>query len=176
MTEEKMCGTRVGGGVASSPHRARSPVKVPQLLVQTGAAVLLWSLPGPPPLTHRWTLSLFQEQLVEAEPEHWLPTGVPKERRDGKKSAKLPETPKTAEEMWQHSVIGDYLAKYRVRTPPSAGLRRPRSSLTPCCSSSGTERPQEGPGGHGGRLEVHGEEGEDSLDQEGGGGPEALRG
>lgn len=39
---------------------------------------------------------------------------VPKERRDGKKSAKLPETPKTAEEMWQHSVIGDYLAKYRV--------------------------------------------------------------
>lgn len=39
---------------------------------------------------------------------------VAKERRDGKKSAKLPETPKTAEEMWQHSVIGDYLAKYRV--------------------------------------------------------------
>lgn len=30
------------------------------------------------------------------------------------KTAKLPETPKTAEEMWQHSVIGDYLAKYRV--------------------------------------------------------------
>lgn len=30
MTEEKMCGARVGGGVASSPHRARSPsVKVP---------------------------------------------------------------------------------------------------------------------------------------------------
>lgn len=40
---------------------------------------------------------------------------APKDRRDGKKSAKLPETPKTAEEMWQHSVIGDYLAKYRVR-------------------------------------------------------------
>lgn len=30
MTEEKMCGSRVAGGVASSPHRARSPVKVPQ--------------------------------------------------------------------------------------------------------------------------------------------------
>ncbi|TNM97645.1 upstream binding transcription factor, like isoform X1 [Takifugu flavidus] len=81
MTEEKMCGTRVGGGVASSPHRARSPS--------------------------------VKEQPVEAEPEHWLPTGVTKERRDGKKSVKLPETPKTAEEMWQHSVIGDYLAKYR---------------------------------------------------------------
>lgn len=43
-----------------------------------------------------------------------MPSPVPKERRDGKKSSKLPETPKTAEEMWQHSVIGDYLAKYRV--------------------------------------------------------------
>ncbi|XP_074505897.1 upstream binding transcription factor, like isoform X2 [Sebastes fasciatus] len=49
----------------------------------------------------------------EAEPETWTATGQPKERRDGKKAAKLPETPKTAEEMWQHSVIGDYLAKYR---------------------------------------------------------------
>lgn len=38
------------------------------------------------------------------------------------------------------------------------------SALTPCRPSSSTERPQEGPGGHGGRLEVHGEEGEDSLD------------
>uniref|UniRef100_A0A8C6LC53 Upstream binding transcription factor, like n=1 Tax=Nothobranchius furzeri TaxID=105023 RepID=A0A8C6LC53_NOTFU len=36
-----------------------------------------------------------------------------KDRRDGKKVGKLPETPKTAEEMWQHSVIGDYLAKDR---------------------------------------------------------------
>lgn len=55
---------------------------------------------------------------MEAEPEHWIPTGASKERRDGKKSVKLPETPKTAEEMWQHSVIGDYLAKYRVRPTP----------------------------------------------------------
>lgn len=57
---------------------------------------------------------MLQEPCREAEPEQWAPAGVPKERRDGKKSAKLPETPKTAEEMWQHSVIGDYLAKYRV--------------------------------------------------------------
>uniref|UniRef100_A0A7N8X611 Upstream binding transcription factor, like n=1 Tax=Mastacembelus armatus TaxID=205130 RepID=A0A7N8X611_9TELE len=53
------------------------------------------------------------ERCREAEPEPWVPAGSPKERRDGKKTAKLPETPKTAEEMWQHSVIGDYLAKYR---------------------------------------------------------------
>lgn len=38
------------------------------------------------------------------------------------------------------------------------------------------ERPQESPGGDGGGLEVNGEEREASLDQEGGGGPEALRG
>uniref|UniRef100_A0A4W6CDG8 Upstream binding transcription factor, like n=1 Tax=Lates calcarifer TaxID=8187 RepID=A0A4W6CDG8_LATCA len=56
---------------------------------------------------------LLQERCREAEPEPWVPAGPPKERRDGKKTAKLPETPKTAEEMWQHSVIGDYLAKYR---------------------------------------------------------------
>ncbi|XP_059814275.1 nucleolar transcription factor 1-like isoform X4 [Hypanus sabinus] len=45
--------------------------------------------------------------------------------KDGKGSAvrgKLPEPPKTAEEIWQQNVIGDYLVKYRkelseVRTP-----------------------------------------------------------
>ncbi|XP_041103551.1 nucleolar transcription factor 1-like isoform X2 [Polyodon spathula] len=36
-----------------------------------------------------------------------------KEKRDRKKKVRLPETPKTANEMWQQSVIGDYLAKYR---------------------------------------------------------------
>uniref|UniRef100_A0A8C9WKU5 Upstream binding transcription factor, like n=1 Tax=Scleropages formosus TaxID=113540 RepID=A0A8C9WKU5_SCLFO len=36
-----------------------------------------------------------------------------KEKRDSRKRPRLPETPKTAEEMWQQSVIGDYLAKYR---------------------------------------------------------------
>lgn len=45
MTEEKMCGTRVGGGVASSPHRARSPsVKVPR-------PCLCWAAST---LGHRW--------------------------------------------------------------------------------------------------------------------------
>ncbi|KAM9321777.1 LOW QUALITY PROTEIN: upstream binding transcription factor, like [Pholidichthys leucotaenia] len=50
---------------------------------------------------------------IKAESEQWVSAGPPKDRRDGKKTAKLPESPKTAEEMWQHSVIGDYLAKYR---------------------------------------------------------------
>ncbi|XP_047445814.1 upstream binding transcription factor, like isoform X2 [Mugil cephalus] len=77
LTEEKLGGSKVG--VASSPHRAKSPS--------------------------------VKERGREAEPEVWA--GAAKDKRDGKKTAKLPETPKTAEEMWQHSVIGDYLAKYR---------------------------------------------------------------
>uniref|UniRef100_A0A8C9TNB4 Upstream binding transcription factor, like n=1 Tax=Scleropages formosus TaxID=113540 RepID=A0A8C9TNB4_SCLFO len=36
-----------------------------------------------------------------------------KDKRDNRKCPRLPDTPRTAEEMWQHSVIGDYLAKYR---------------------------------------------------------------
>ncbi|XP_034159597.2 upstream binding transcription factor, like isoform X1 [Pangasianodon hypophthalmus] len=48
----------------------------------------------------------------DSELDQWV-HGLPKEKRDGKKKVQLPETPKTAEEMWQQSVIGDYLAKYR---------------------------------------------------------------
>lgn len=77
MSEEKLGGARLSGGVAPSPHRAAPAVK----------------------------------ERCEPETE-WVST-VSKERREAKKSGKLPETPKTAEEMWQHSVIGDYLAKYR---------------------------------------------------------------
>ncbi|XP_028283016.1 upstream binding transcription factor, like [Parambassis ranga] len=83
LTEEKLGGTKLGVAVASSPHRAKSP-----------------SVKS-------------QERSREAEADSWIPAVPAKERRDGKKSSKLPETPKTAEEMWQHSVIGDYLAKYR---------------------------------------------------------------
>uniref|UniRef100_A0A7N6F7M1 HMG box domain-containing protein n=1 Tax=Anabas testudineus TaxID=64144 RepID=A0A7N6F7M1_ANATE len=65
-------------------------------------------------------LQRFLESLPEEERDRVLTEeklgggkmGV--KRRDAKKTAKLPETPKTAEEMWQHSVIGDYLAKYRA--------------------------------------------------------------
>uniref|UniRef100_A0A3B5QD92 Upstream binding transcription factor, like n=1 Tax=Xiphophorus maculatus TaxID=8083 RepID=A0A3B5QD92_XIPMA len=52
-----------------------------------------------------------------AEPEAWPAAAggasAPRERRDARKTAKLPETPKTAEETWQHSVTGDYLANDR---------------------------------------------------------------
>uniref|UniRef100_A0A6Q2XRK6 HMG box domain-containing protein n=1 Tax=Esox lucius TaxID=8010 RepID=A0A6Q2XRK6_ESOLU len=84
MTEEKLGGSRLGMGAAGSPHRAKSPS------AKVG------------------------ERCREAETEHWVHTGLTaKEKRDGKKRTKLPETPRTAEEMWQQSVIGDYLAKYR---------------------------------------------------------------
>uniref|UniRef100_A0A3P9L9F9 Upstream binding transcription factor, like n=1 Tax=Oryzias latipes TaxID=8090 RepID=A0A3P9L9F9_ORYLA len=62
---------------------------------------------------HRAKSPSVKERTREVEPESWVSPGPPKDRRDGKKTVKLPETPKTAEEMWQHSVIGDYLAKYR---------------------------------------------------------------
>ncbi|KAM3604244.1 uncharacterized protein V6R79_008407 [Siganus canaliculatus] len=98
MTEEKLGGAKLTGGVASSPHRARSPS--------------------------------VKEACREAEPESWAPPPQPKERRDGKKTAKLPETPKTAEEMWQHSVIGDYLAKYRSdRRKAQAGMEAAWKSM-----------------------------------------------
>lgn len=82
--------------------------------------------------------------------------------------------------MWQHSVIGDYLAKYRVSIIDNARrfymsrqfTHQPAAGHVTRCA----ERPQESPGGDGGSMEVNGEEREDSLDQEGGGGPEALRG
>ncbi|XP_043990797.1 upstream binding transcription factor, like isoform X2 [Gambusia affinis] len=85
LTEEKMGGARLNVGVAPSPLRAKSPS--------------------------------VKERVREAEPEAWPAAGggatAPRERRDTRKATKLPETPKTAEETWQHSVTGDYLAKYR---------------------------------------------------------------
>uniref|UniRef100_A0A8C5FZY9 Nucleolar transcription factor 1-B-like n=1 Tax=Gouania willdenowi TaxID=441366 RepID=A0A8C5FZY9_GOUWI len=62
---------------------------------------------------HRAKSLSVKERCREAELEMWAPAGQAKEKRDGRKTTKLPETPKTAEEMWQHSVMGDYLAKYR---------------------------------------------------------------
>ncbi|CAJ1073198.1 upstream binding transcription factor%2C like isoform X3 [Xyrichtys novacula] len=98
MTEEKLGGVKLGGSVASSPHRAKSPSA--------------------------------KERGREAEPDPWVPVSSAKERRDGKKAAKLPETPKTAEEMWQHSVIGDYLAKYRSdRRKAQAGMEAAWKSM-----------------------------------------------
>ncbi|XP_075878284.1 upstream binding transcription factor, like isoform X1 [Nelusetta ayraudi] len=77
---------------------------------------------------HRTRLPSVKEQCRETE--QWVSPPVAKERRDGKKSAKLPETPKTAEEMWQHSVIGDYLAKYRSdRRKAQAGMEAAWKSM-----------------------------------------------
>lgn len=76
----------------------------------------------------------WQEACREAEPEPWVSVAPPRERRDSRKSVKLPETPKTAEEMWQHSVMGDYLARFRVgqRSEVSRGTVSSGSSpLTP---------------------------------------------
>ncbi|XP_076828724.1 upstream binding transcription factor, like isoform X2 [Brachyhypopomus gauderio] len=53
-----------------------------------------------------------KDRCRDQELDQWV-HGLPKDKRDVKKKARLPETPKTAEEMWQQSVIGDYLAKYR---------------------------------------------------------------
>uniref|UniRef100_A0A8C7K7T3 Nucleolar transcription factor 1-like n=1 Tax=Oncorhynchus kisutch TaxID=8019 RepID=A0A8C7K7T3_ONCKI len=89
MTEEKLGGSRLGMGAAGSPHGAKSP-------------------------SAKVGLTKLQQRCREAELEHWVHAGLTaKEKRGGKKRTKIPETPKTAEEMWQQSVIGDYLAKYR---------------------------------------------------------------
>lgn len=65
-------------------------------------------------LTNPMTPPGEQDRARDTELDQWV-HGLPKEKKDGKKKTQLPETPKTAEEMWQQSVIGDYLAKYRVR-------------------------------------------------------------
>ncbi|KAK1786821.1 hypothetical protein P4O66_017001 [Electrophorus voltai] len=55
---------------------------------------------------------LSKDRCRDQELDQWV-HGPAKDKRDGKKKTRLPDTPKTAEEMWQQSVIGDYLAKYR---------------------------------------------------------------
>uniref|UniRef100_A0A8C4ZB69 Upstream binding transcription factor, like n=1 Tax=Gadus morhua TaxID=8049 RepID=A0A8C4ZB69_GADMO len=79
LTEEKLGGSKLGMGVAGSPHRTKA----------------------------------LTERSREPEPENWVQGTTAKERREARKRTKLPETPRTAEDLWQQSVIGDYLAKYR---------------------------------------------------------------
>ncbi|KAJ8418699.1 hypothetical protein AAFF_G00001980 [Aldrovandia affinis] len=62
------------------------------------------------PLRTKATLS--KERTRDPNLDQWV-HGLAKKMRDGRKQPRLPETPKTAEEMWQQSIIGDYLAKYR---------------------------------------------------------------
>ncbi|XP_033855317.2 nucleolar transcription factor 1-A-like isoform X1 [Acipenser ruthenus] len=85
LTEEKLGGSRMLLGNSASPLRGKSTTAKMKLsdVDRTRAD---------------------QEQRVQ---------NLLKEKRDGKRKVRLPETPKTADEMWQQSVIGDYLAKYR---------------------------------------------------------------
>lgn len=61
---------------------------------------------------------------------------------DKEERGKLPESPKTAEEIWQQSVIGDYLARFKVRrrelevgsSLPAAGIAL---HLLPCLHTRG---------------------------------------
>lgn len=78
---------------------------------------------------------------------------------DKEERGKLPESPKTAEEIWQQSVIGDYLARFKVRNELREGLEL-GSSLPPAAipmyflSGSHLKLGWElwGDGGHGGAV------------------------
>ncbi|KAK1173776.1 nucleolar transcription factor 1-A-like isoform X2 [Acipenser oxyrinchus oxyrinchus] len=85
LTEEKLGSSRMALGNSASPLRAKSTSAKMKLsdVDQTRAD---------------------QEQRAQS---------LLKEKHDRKKKVRLPETPKTANEIWQQSVIGDYLAKYR---------------------------------------------------------------
>ncbi|MGH0120734.1 UNVERIFIED_CONTAM: hypothetical protein FKN15_029870 [Acipenser sinensis] len=84
LMEEKLGSSRMALGNTASPLQAKStPAKMKLSDVDQTRAE--------------------QEQRVQS---------LLKEKRDRKK-VRLPETPKTANEIWQQSVIGDYLAKYR---------------------------------------------------------------
>uniref|UniRef100_H3AHS5 Upstream binding transcription factor, like n=1 Tax=Latimeria chalumnae TaxID=7897 RepID=H3AHS5_LATCH len=86
LIEEKLGSSRMGPqGQTISPLRAKSPSS---------------------------KVFFYAEKATRAEQVQRMQNLV-KDKRDSKRKVKLPETPKTAEEMWQQSIIGDYLAKYR---------------------------------------------------------------
>ncbi|TRY97661.1 hypothetical protein DNTS_035476 [Danionella cerebrum] len=89
LSEEKLGGSKLSLGGAGSPLRAKSP----STKVGTRKVVS-------------------PDRSRDPELDQWA-HGLSKDKRDAKKKTRLPETPKTPEEMWQQSVIGDYLAKYR---------------------------------------------------------------
>ena len=39
-------------------------------------------------------------------------------KKEKEERGHLPDPPKTAQDIWQQSVIGDYLARFKVRPPP----------------------------------------------------------
>uniref|UniRef100_A0A4W5RLN3 Upstream binding transcription factor, like n=1 Tax=Hucho hucho TaxID=62062 RepID=A0A4W5RLN3_9TELE len=84
--------------------------------VMTEEKCIRYAMYMSPALTPGLSIAFLQERCREAELDHWVHAGLTaKEKRDGKKRTKIPETPKTAEEMWQQSVIGDYLANDRKK-------------------------------------------------------------
>ncbi|KAG7273882.1 LOW QUALITY PROTEIN: hypothetical protein CRUP_025943 [Coryphaenoides rupestris] len=68
---------------------------------------------------HRTKTSSRQGPETETWVQAGAGSGTAKERRDARKKTKLPETPRTAQDLWQQSVIGDYLAKATGRRPQS---------------------------------------------------------
>ncbi|KAG9348124.1 hypothetical protein JZ751_004154 [Albula glossodonta] len=92
----------------SLPEEERERVLTEEKLAGTRLAM---GTAGSP---HRAKSPLSKERTRDPDLDQWV-HGLAKKMRDGRKRSRLPETPKTAEEMWQQSVIGDYLAKYRVR-------------------------------------------------------------
>lgn len=83
--------------------------------------------PGAIPLQAKYKA---REAALKAQSER-KPPGEREER------GKLPESPKRAEEIWQQSVIGDYLARFKVgKGGPEGGSaasspRPPLPQLTP---------------------------------------------
>ncbi|KAI1889254.1 hypothetical protein AGOR_G00177250 [Albula goreensis] len=90
----------------SLPEEERERVLTEEKLAGTRLAM---GTAGSP---HRAKSPLSKERTRDPDLDQWV-HGLAKKMRDGRKRSRLPETPKTAEEMWQQSVIGDYLAKYR---------------------------------------------------------------
>ncbi|XP_018621348.1 nucleolar transcription factor 1-A-like isoform X2 [Scleropages formosus] len=86
LAEEKLAGVRMGSGGTGNTGGSSSP--------------------------HRAKSPMSKEHAHDPELEQWVFDPL-KDKRDNRKCPRLPDTPRTAEEMWQHSVIGDYLAKYR---------------------------------------------------------------
>ncbi|XP_009699625.1 PREDICTED: nucleolar transcription factor 1, partial [Cariama cristata] len=131
--EEKMLGSNRKG--ATSPASKKSSPETGKVRVATGemgrpcrrhgveflasqGALRAWACarvdlcprglaaPSPPPCTPAQAKYKAREAAMKAQSEK-------KHGSDKEERGKLPESPKTAEEIWQQSVIGDYLARFK---------------------------------------------------------------
>lgn len=73
------------------------------------------AVPPSPPVPPAQAKYKAREAAMKAQSEK-------KHGSDKEERGKLPESPKTAEEIWQQSVIGDYLARFKVRSGLGKGL------------------------------------------------------